>query len=147
MTNLLKYGIFNAIVGLIVGLIVSITAIGEGYFIFPVAAPIDSFLTAISFWKIFIGNKTEIKSLKIILTGFLTGSLSHYITWIFLSIVMYSMYLITGETSVSGPPANFIEMFWTSAVFSFFSLLFFGWITVPASIGSGFLVRYLDNQI
>lgn len=53
----LKYGLINALLGLIVGVFIELTAIGDGYSVFVIAAPISAFLIGGLFWKLIIKGK------------------------------------------------------------------------------------------
>ncbi|MFD0975355.1 hypothetical protein, partial [Salinimicrobium gaetbulicola] len=76
----IKYGIFNALVGLLIGAYTAITAIGDGYFVVGIAAPLAFFLTGRLLWKFIVKKKYDV--VKIIITGLLTGVISHYLTFV-----------------------------------------------------------------
>jgi hypothetical protein len=139
----IKYGLFNSIIGLLIGTFVSINAIGNGYYVFIIAAPISAFVVGGFLWKFLIDEKNQSQTVKKIITGILTGTLSHYFTFILLSIIMNVCYWTTGNclSSLGEKPASILDMLTGAFAFSFFSLLFFGWITVPASIMIGFLIK------
>jgi hypothetical protein len=142
----IKYGIANAIIGLIVGLYIAITATGDGYYVFPIAAPLAAFIVGGFLWKKIV--KDEFDSIKIIITGLLTGTVSHYVTFVLLSIGMNLCYWTTGECtgSLGDPPASILSMLGGAFAFSFFSLLFFGWITAPYSIVVGLIIKRLNKS-
>jgi type III secretory pathway component EscS len=142
----IKYGIVNAIIGLIVGIFIAITTIGEGYYVFAIAAPLAAFIVGGLFWNMIAKN--EYNSTKIIITGLLTGSVSHYVTFVLLSIGMNICYWTTGECtgSLGEPPVSILSALRDSFVFSFFSLLFFGWITIPYAIAVGFIIMKINKS-
>lgn len=139
----IKYGLLNALIGLLIGILVALKAIGSGYYIFIIAAPISAFLVGGFFWKFIIHEKKQSVTGRIILTGFLTGTVSHYFTFVITSIILNISYWTTGSYlgSLGEKPASIFDMLTGAFAFSFFSLLFFGWITVPVSILTGFLIK------
>ncbi len=145
MKTWVKYGIANAIIGLIIGLYISITAIGDGYDVFPIAIPLVAFITGGLLWNRIVKDKFD--STKIVITGLLTGALSHYLTFVLISIGNNICYWTTGGCTgtLGAPPASILSMLGGALVFSFFSLLFFGWITVPYSILVGLLIKKLNK--
>ncbi len=133
-------------VGLAVGLYIAITAIGNGYQFFAVAAPLAAFVVGGILWSRIVKDKFD--STKIIITGLLTGTISHYITFVLLSIGMNICYWTIGGCtgSLGEPPASILSMIGGAFAFSFFSLLFFGWITVPCSIIIGLTLRGVNKR-
>lgn len=139
----ITYGLLNALLGLIVGIILTVGAIGGGYGAFIIAAPIAAFLTSWLFWKIIIKEDKNTSVGRVIFTGILSGSLSHYITFLVLSIIMSICYWTTGGCtgSLGDAPANPLEMLVYGWGYVFFSLLIFGWLTIGYAILMGFLLR------
>ena len=144
MTLTLKYSLLNSASGLLVGILVLGLATGDGYFMFPIAAAVAAFFTGGIFWRLINGNSKELKTGRVILTGILTGSVSHYICWILLSIAMNICYYTTGdcEDSLGAGPAPVSTMLAGGLVLSFFSLLLFGWLTVLVSTAIGFILKF-----
>src|ERR1035437_411400 len=95
--NWIKYGLLNAIIGLVIGSFVAINAIGSGYYIFIIAAPISAFLVGGFLWKFIMNEKSQSETGKIILIGIVTGTLSHYFTFVLSSIIMNVCYWTTGN--------------------------------------------------
>jgi uncharacterized membrane protein len=144
----LKFGLLNAMFGLLVGIHVTYFTIHEGDYSFVFVAPISAFATAVFFWKIFFKEDTVLENGKIILLGVLTGSLSHFVAYIFLSFGLNICYWTTG--ACTGPageaPAGILTLLSGGIILSFFSLLFYGWITVPISISIGFLIKHFESK-
>lgn len=141
-----KYGLLNSLIGLIIGVYIAITAIGNGYFVFGIAAPIAAFFTGGLFWKLIVRENWD--SISIFITGLLTGTVSHYITFLLLSVGLNICYWTTGECtgSLGDPPASILSMLTGGFAFSFFSLMFFGWITAPSSIIIGMILKRYENK-
>ena len=89
------YGLLNALVGLIVAFYVFTQAIGDGYGMLMLAAPLGMFCTSVLLWKTAMRNEV-IHAGKIIFLGVLVGIIAHYLTWIFLSIIMNVCYWLFG---------------------------------------------------
>ncbi|NEU06837.1 hypothetical protein GZH53_00795 [Flavihumibacter sp. R14] len=143
MKKWIKYGLINAVIGFIIGGAVATFAIGNGYYIFALAAPLAAFITGAFFWSAINKKPENYSTGRIILTGFLTGTVSHYITFILLSVGENICYWTTGgcTASLGGPPVSVLSMSTAAFAFCFFSLLFFGWLTVLLSVVAGFLVK------
>ena len=137
----LLYGLFNAFVGLIVGFYVYIKAIGDGYGIFMLSAPLAMFGIGSLVWRITMKNE-EIKPERIVFLGVLTGTITHYFTWVFTSVFLNLCYWCTGgcTDSFGNSPESIVFMFRYGFVYSFFSLLFYGWVTVLGSILCGMIM-------
>lgn len=142
------FGFGNAVLGLLVGLLVLALATGEGYGMFPLSAATAGFITGWLFWKLLIGDPRSVTTLRTVLAGVFTGSLSHYCCWLLISIGMNLCYALTGSCtdSLGQPPAPFTTMVTGAFAYSAFSLLFFGWLTIPASIIVGIVVKHRMNK-
>jgi hypothetical protein len=143
MANWMKFGILNAAAGLLIGLYVQYTATGDGYFVFVAGAPLAAFLAGALFWKWLIRPDGPIAVGRVILVGLLTGTVSHYLAFLLVGIGMNLCYWTTGGCvgSLGDEPASIVAMLTGALGFSFFSLLFVGWISVPVSIAIGLILR------
>ena len=143
-----QFGFCNAFGGLVIGTYLAWSAIDEGYALFAVAAPLAAFLAAVLFWGLLIGERDPIPTGRLVITGLLTGTFSHYLTFILLSMVMNLCYWITGGCtgSLGDPPASVMSMLIGAWAFVLFSLLIFGWITAPLSVLIGFLLRKFTGR-
>jgi len=148
MSNAIKFGTLNSIIGLILGIYIAYSAIGNGYWILAIGAPISAFTCGFYFWKLIFKKSTENRNGKLILIGLLTGTVSHYLCWILLNIGMNICYWTTGNCtgSLGDPPVQIWLMLIYGIVMTGGSLLFFGWITIPSSIGIGFLVDRINKK-
>jgi hypothetical protein len=145
MNEAFKYGFLNSIMGLVVGLHVWRTAGGDGYEVFALSAPIAVFIVGYLCWKIIV---KELDFISIVIAGSITGTVSHYLIFLFISIGMNVCYWTTGGCtgSLGDAPAGIIEMISGSAAFSFFSLLFYGWITAPGAIILGLILKFTSKK-
>ena len=146
MRTWIKYALLNAALGLIIGSYVAVTAIGEGYEVLAVAAPLAAFIIAGLMWALLV--KPSWDSGRIVLAGLFTGSVSHYFTFLFMSVGINICYWTTGGCtgSMGEPPAGLVDSLLGAFGFSFFSLLIFGWITVPYAILSGFVLKRFKSK-
>lgn len=147
MNDKLKFAILNGVAGAIAGGFLAIWSPTSGYWIFGIGAPIAAFSCAYFFWHQFTRKENRPSNSKLFIIGLLSGSVSHYLCWIILGVGMNICYSTTGNCtdSLGSPPIDLLSLPYVSLNFSLLSLLFLGWITVPVSIGIGFLVRKLSS--
>ncbi len=126
-------GLFCCPIGISIGIYISISAIGSGYELFPLYAGFASFLTPFGFWYILIETHRTYRISLGIAAGILSGIISHYVCWYMLiaSANIQHYFFNSFQSSLGDPPMNFIEGFSGSLGLTYFSLLFFGWITIP----------------
>jgi hypothetical protein len=134
MKTWIKYGLLNALLGLIVGISINING-------FAIAAPIAAFLIGWLFWKLL--NKDKITNIRIVITGILSGSISHYLTFILSGVIGNFQYWTTGNTAYT---PSIPDMLVRSVVMTLFSLLFFGWLTVSYAIIMGFILKRVEEK-
>ena len=148
MSNSLKFSIFNSLAALATGVYITVSAIANGYWMFIIAAPAATFLCAYILWQRIIGVAEVICPGKLILIGFLTGSISHYLCWLLLNIGLNICYVTTGgcTSSLAEPPIPVWQMTYLGLIYTGISLLFLGWITIPASIAFAFLTSHLAKK-
>jgi membrane-bound metal-dependent hydrolase YbcI (DUF457 family) len=135
-----QFGILNALAGIGVGIYITTLATGYGYFTFIFAGPLAAFITGGLFWKLFHGEEDNIAAIS---SGVFTGVFSHYIAWVLVSIGMNICYWTTGNCtdSLGSPPMSVVSMLGTGFLYSAFSLVIVGWITIPASIIIGIILK------
>jgi hypothetical protein len=134
MKTWIKYGLLNALLGLIVGIGINLNG-------FAIAAPLAAFLIGGLFWKLL--NKDKITNIRIVITGILSGSISHYLTFILFGVIGNIQYLTMGNTSYT---PSIPDMLVRSVVMTLFSLLFVGWLTIPYAIITGFILNRMENK-
>lgn len=139
-----RFALYNAAMGLIVGILIAATAKADDHWLFIAVAPVAAFITGGLLWRLFIGEQRPVTVPRVLLTGLLTGTVSHYIAWLLLSVALNLTYWTfgIGGGSLNDPPAGVWEMLPGGFLYSFFSLLFYGWLTVPGAIVCGMLVRW-----
>ena len=131
---------------MVIGIYLALTAIGDGYSAFVIGAPIAAFLTGCLFWKMMVKEKSS--RIRVVFTGILTVIFSHYLTFVLINIGANICYWTTGNCtdSFGEPPANFILMLGGAFIFSFFSLLFFGWLAVSYAIVTRLILKRMENK-
>jgi hypothetical protein len=124
------------VVGLLVGIEVAVSALGSGYWVFAIAAPLAAALTFGGLWWGFAARRDEVSVLRAVFLGASAGIFSHPLCWYLLFLGAWSCYVTTGSctSSLGSPPIGPIDGLWGIWATSFFSLLFWGWVTVPAGI-------------
>lgn len=110
----------------------------NGFASFLFAAPAAAFVTAALFWWL-LDRPANYTRARGALAGALAGAVAHYVCWLMSMLGMWACHGLTSACAVTGDPIGPLEAFWVAAIYSFFSLLFFGWLTVPAGaiIGAG----------
>lgn len=129
----IKFGLLNAIIGLIVGVFHTFT-VSTNYKWLIVFAPISIFTVGVITWRIKTKN-SKYNLGNIVAISFITGTLSHPLTFYLMCIYYNLSYWHTNNytDSSSESPINLILAIPTSFFFSLFSLLFYGWFTVLTS--------------
>jgi len=149
MSNSTKYGLLNSIVGFLIGIHLTFNSIGDGYWIYIIAAPLSAFFCGAFFWNL-VTRKFKLNGEgRSSIVGILTGSISHYVCWILINFGMNICYWIFDncKDSLGRPPAQIWEMLFYGIGMTGWSLLFYGWITIPSSIGIAIFVdRFNKNN-
>jgi len=141
MRLILKYSLLNSASGLLTGFLVWFSATGEGYYFFPVAAPVAAFITGWIFWEIFQGNQKKLKISKALLAGLFAGSVSHYLCWLIIVIGMNIRHVFHGNAAES-----LFTIVTGCFALTFFSLMFYGWLTVPMAVIIGVFLVKKENK-
>ena len=149
LNDSVKYGISNSLVGIAIGL--HTTTRNDSYYLFIYILPISFFITSVLFWKLFVDGrilKVESKRNKVVFTGFLTGFISHPISFIVLYIIGNIAYWLPfiDNYNIIDSPVNLINMLISSFILSIFSLIMYGWITIPSAIILGILLDKLSKK-
>ncbi len=140
----LAVGLFAAAIGAITGVLVAASATGSGYEWFLGAAPIAAFLTGTALWWLIVARGGHFGTLRGVLTGALAGAVGHYVCWVLFLLGGWVCHALTGgcTSSLGEAPMNPLQSFAAAGLYTMFSLLFFGWLTVPAgAILGGLLTR------
>lgn len=149
LNDSVKYGILNSLVGIVIGL--HTTTRNDSYYLFIYILPISFFITSVLFWKLFVDGrvlKVESKRNKVVFTGFLTGFISHPISFIVLYIGYNIVYWLpfTINSHINESPINLFDMLIMSFIASIFSLIMYGWITIPSAMILGILLDKLSKK-
>jgi hypothetical protein len=132
----------SAGVGLATAVLIVSTANGEGYAGFLLAAPLAAFATSVFFWWWLLDRQGRYTSGRGAWAGALAGAIAHYPCWLLLMFGSYACFSLTGGCtgSLGDGPMSPLDALWAAAMFSLFSLLFYGWLTIPAGAVIGALV-------
>jgi hypothetical protein len=104
-----------------------------------VAAPLTVFFCGMVCWGIFVVRSQKVRFWRGVWVGALVALLSHPLVWY--GSILY--FYLAGEPRTLNP----IEGFWASLVYGLFSLVFAGWLTVPAAAITGGLLAYIQAKI
>ena len=132
----LLMGAFCCPVGVVVGCILVRMANGDGWEMFPWYAGTAAFLAPATVWWFLVEKKQLYSVLRGSVAGALGAVTAHYLCW-YLEIICYNInfWLFADPgSSLEVPPIDPLNGFWGALVFSIYSYLFVGWITIP--IGS-----------
>ena len=135
--------------GILIGVFIALLATGDGYRLFPVYGGTAAFITAAFFWWLIVLRRDAFRRIPGGIAGALSGIVAHYICWYIQIISANICYWIFGgcRSSLGEPPVDLLDGFWGALGLSFFSLLFWGWITAPlgALIGALLAPRQLGR--
>jgi hypothetical protein len=135
----LTIGTLCGLAGTLIGWLVSQSAIGEGYEVFPIFTGLAAFITSAGLWWVMLAKNGKYSFLRGAAAGGLAGILSHYVCW-YLLMLSYNLcfWLFGGcRSSLGEPPEDPISALWGAIVLSVGSLLFGGWLTIPIGIAAG----------
>jgi len=127
-------GVLCAPIGALTALLVLANTTGSGYESLLVAAPIAAFVAGKSSWWLLVSRKARTGLPRGVLAGALAGAVGHSICWYMLLVGAFACHVTTGgcTDSLGQPPMNPLHAFAAAAGYSAFSLVFYGWLTVPA---------------
>jgi hypothetical protein len=107
------------------------------------ATPVSAFLIAAILWTLFITISEKTTVWRGVLIGVLTGILSHPFAWFIASVFLY---LTNAASSLGERTLNPLEAIFGSLLFSVFSLLFLGWLTIPIGALIGGILAYVSRR-
>lgn len=141
-----------SIVGILIGVDI-IYKMNESYHLFIIVLPIAFFITTKILWKYIVDKpfsklNSEPLNSRIIFTGFLIGIISHPISFLLITLLCNIIYWIPFINSYDliSEPSSFVDILFTTFVAPFFSLIMYGWITVPSAIIIAVFVSRLNNK-
>ncbi|MCT4559804.1 MAG: hypothetical protein N4A41_00350 [Crocinitomicaceae bacterium] len=139
------FGILFSIVGIMVGLWISITSGNNDYKYLYVYSGISGFLTGKLLANPLVENGKKFNHKNLILVGILSGLLSHWLCWYLLMLEYNFRFWILNEDFYSRPidpilaiPGVFVLCFW--------SWLFVGWVTVLGGITAIYGAKWINKK-
>lgn len=139
------FGIFFSLIGVIVGISISITAVGNDYNYFYIYSGISGFITAKYFAKFFIEKKDKFNHLRLIGVAVLTGLVSHWLCWYLINLVLNFRYWILNEHFFSAPVNPLLGIF-AVLLLCVWSWLFVGWATILGGIASIYFTKWIHKK-
>jgi hypothetical protein len=136
-------------IGLATAILIVYTATGDGYAGFLLASPIAAFATAALFWWWLLDRPAIHTKTRGAIAGALAGAVAHYVCWLLLLLGASACHAALGActNSLGDGPMGPVDALWAAALYSLFSLLFFGWLTVPAGALAGALVAHSRRTV
>ena len=135
------FGALCAPVGIVVGAYIGLTATGDGYQLFFLPAGLGAFVTALGFWWLMVERGARHTLMRGALAGASAGVVAHYVCWYLLLLGNFARAAMAGETLGGNAGAiDPLNALWGAAAFTFWSLIIFGWLTLPAGalLGAGY---------
>lgn len=142
MKNWLKYSLINTVLGTLVGLYIWCDSSDSGKIQLIIAGIITSFVLSGFFYKRVVGKRKNMTNGDAVALGFLVGIVSHYVTLVIFGSFRIVCYWTTGGcTSSLGDPPDLFGVFLATIPASIITLIIYGWITVPAAIIGGLILK------
>ncbi|NJM11366.1 MAG: hypothetical protein HC889_05270 [Synechococcaceae cyanobacterium SM1_2_3] len=140
-------GVLCVPVGGLAGLWVAQFAVGDGYFVFVIAAPVAAFLSGTLSWWLFVVRPRRSSWFRGALAGSFAAVLGHLLCWYILLVGAYVWHSLSGEAvAVGSAPMNPMEAITAAGIYGAFSLLLIGWVTVPAGAMLGVLLSFMKKR-
>lgn len=136
------FGILFSLIGIIIGVFISHTAVSKDYEYFYFYSGIAGFITAWISAFLIIERTKQDSDFRLIITSIIVGLLSHWLCWYLVGIELNIRYHIFKEYFFEPPMNLFVSVIGVFA-FCLWSWLFFGWVTVLGSILSIYMAKYL----
>ncbi len=132
-------GLIFGVPALFVGWIAVAGSEGSGWHILAPFAGLAAALCAALLWYFWILSRKNQKRWQGALAGGLVCLIAHPVAWYLL--ILYNFFFGEGS-SLGDDPIGPIDGLWGAFVFSFWSLLFYGWLTLPiGAICGALLIR------
>jgi hypothetical protein len=134
-------------VGLVVGLLVGSDAIGDGWEYFFCYTTAAAFLAPALIWRLLVEKRRKMGTLRYLLAGALSAAAAHYLSWYFMIIGENVDYWLLGGpgSSLGNAPIDPLNGVWGAMVYSLYSYVFWGWLTLPAGALIGLFVGRRRN--
>jgi hypothetical protein len=134
LTGSTAMGALCAAVGALTAVLVLASATGAGYEWLLVAAPAAAFVCGATLWWLIMERRGRSGTARGVLTGAIAGAVAHYLCWLLLIWASSACHAITGgcTDSLGQAPMSPLHAIPAAAVYSGFSLVFYGWLTIPA---------------
>lgn len=132
-------GLYFGLAGLCCGFLIFSNAKGAGWEKMIYASALAAFLTGTLVWWILVDRSGSTSIWKGALAGGLTGLLAHPLAW-YVGIILN--YFSGTKSSLGDEPMNPLTGLWGALVFSLFSWLVVGWLTVLVGGLVGTLIAF-----
>jgi hypothetical protein len=132
--------------GFLVGLHLAYTAPGD-YSRFPYYSSCAAFLAAALAWRVVAERGPLLSRASAVAAGAIGVILAHHLTWYFVVLVSNVEYWVLQRQvgSLSEAPLDPLLGFFAVTVLTLFSLVAYGWITLPYGMVAGYLLVRLNE--
>lgn len=138
------YAIMFGIVSSIAALIFVPDSHGDGWEHLWIYTGSAAFITAFLLSKLLIEKKENFKLTRIVSVAIAVAILGHWLSWYESIVVNYAEWKFFGM-HVLGDPLNPLNGIYGALQFSIISIVFFGWIAIPVSVGLIVLTKRLKR--
>jgi len=134
--------------GVLIGVLVSREATGRGWEVLPVVGGVGGLMTGAFFWWLLIVRGAQYTIRRGIVAGVLTGVVGHYVVGYVLLLAAFLSYRLTDRpvSSLGEQPVDPVFGFVGAAGLALWSLVLFGWLTVPIGALSGAAIAALQRR-
>ncbi|EJO78728.1 hypothetical protein LEP1GSC020_2118 [Leptospira interrogans serovar Grippotyphosa str. 2006006986] len=120
-----------SIIGLIVGIIITLTATGD-YKTFPIFSALAGFSASYVIWKFFVEKNQNYGVTRGIFLGIVIAIISHHLTfYYFILFANIEYWILNIRNPDNMPPLNPFSGLFVVSIGTLWSLIFYGWITLP----------------
>jgi hypothetical protein len=143
-------GIFGCVIGALIGVYISLNAVGSGYELLPFSAGLAALVCTAGFWWLILDRNKKYTLLRGAYAGGLSGITAHYVCWYLMILAQNICYWGWRGcvSSLGDPPANPLLGLWGALIFSFWSLLLLGWLTVPVgALTAGIFAAWIRYRL
>jgi hypothetical protein len=139
------FGLLFSVVGLIVGVWITNTAVNEDYNHFYIYSTISGFITAKLIAKYLIEKRNRYTNPMYVVAAVLSGLLSHWVCWYIITLGLNFRYWVLGEHFFS-KPLDPLSGFFVVLTFCLFSWVFVGWATIIGGILSIYTTSWIYRE-
>lgn len=141
----LKYSLINTLLGTCIAIYICCNSTDSAKFQLLISNCLSAFIVSGVSWKLLVKESDFISLNSTVKLGLLVGIFSHYISFVIWGLFRIICYWTTGNCTDSfGESPDLVGAFVTSIPASIGTLILYGWITIPAAIIGGLILRQIQ---